>query len=271
MQRTLYLKIADFVIKVSSERLPHYPQLWTSVHKYYKGFIVRPNNSIAIDYYIEIINDDTVFGEKNDYVFACISKKVNKNTLHVSYMIGITFFKFIIITLIQDLLYKDGGFYLHASGNIIQGKGILFLAQSGGGKSTISKALGTVYPILGDDSIIIRRVNSTYYCYQTPPSGKERKLTKGMQKYPLSAIYILQKSNKMQCIPVHINMDLPLIVAQLLAKKQYKRTLTKRMFHFLKKFSAVFLLEFTRDKKKALTFFPFNTNSYSSNPLQESN
>lgn len=75
----------------------------------------------------------------------------------------------------RDLL-NFGGFQLHSSAVVVDGKAYLFSANSGTGKSTHTglwlKVLGERAFILNDDKPAIRLVDSTWYAYGTPWSGK---------------------------------------------------------------------------------------------------
>lgn len=52
------------------------------------------------------------------------------------------------------------GLYLHASAVIVNGGAVLFLGHSTAGKSTIACLLSPIYPILADDTVLVREGDS---------------------------------------------------------------------------------------------------------------
>lgn len=74
-------------------------------------------------------------------------------------------------------LLRFGGFMLHSSAVVVDGKAYLFTADSGTGKSTHTKLwlelFGENAFILNDDKPAIRLVDGRWYAYGTPWSGKD--------------------------------------------------------------------------------------------------
>jgi hypothetical protein len=76
--------------------------------------------------------------------------------------------------LLQGLLAGGRGAELHACGVISRGRGLLFVGQSGGGKTTMARlwqAAGGV-TIASDDRIIVRRDGSGFTLHGTPWHGE---------------------------------------------------------------------------------------------------
>ncbi len=73
-------------------------------------------------------------------------------------------------------LLRYGGFMLHSSAVVVDGKAYLFTADSGVGKSTHTmlwqELLGDKAFILNDDKPAVRLYNGEWYAYGTPWSGK---------------------------------------------------------------------------------------------------
>ena len=74
-------------------------------------------------------------------------------------------------------LLEHGGFYLHASAVAYEGRGYLFSAPSGTGKSTHTrlwkKILGEEAKVFNDDKPPLRRFDGTWYAYGAPWCGKD--------------------------------------------------------------------------------------------------
>lgn len=76
------------------------------------------------------------------------------------------------IYMIFTLSHRNG-LILHASGTAISGKGYIFPGISGTGKSTIANLFITngLTNWLGDDRVIVRKVNDKFFVYGTPWVG----------------------------------------------------------------------------------------------------
>jgi len=77
-------------------------------------------------------------------------------------------------TMFARQLLKFGGFQLHASAVICQGKAYLFSAPSGMGKSTHTEKWCRLFGcrMLNDDKPVLRRFEGSWVAYGTPWSGK---------------------------------------------------------------------------------------------------
>lgn len=74
-------------------------------------------------------------------------------------------------------LMKHGGFVLHASAVMYEGKAYLFSANSGTGKSTHTKLwqknFGPSAIVINDDKPALRFIDGVWYAYGTPWCGKD--------------------------------------------------------------------------------------------------
>lgn len=95
---------------------------------------------------------------------------------------------------LEDVLLERGSFFLHASLISWKGKGILFSAPSGTGKSTQAQ-LWEIHEgaeIINGDRAIIRKKEDGYWAYGSPYAG-----TSGIfknKKAKIAAIFILKQS-----------------------------------------------------------------------------
>jgi hypothetical protein len=104
--------------------------------------------------------------------------------------------------LFVHFLSQGRGVEVHACGvSDSQGKGYLFLGQSGAGKSTMA-GLWKNQPgitILSDDRIVLRKVSGGFWMYGTPWHGEGRFFSTSRAR--LSRIYFLEKRKKNEAIP----------------------------------------------------------------------
>jgi hypothetical protein len=70
------------------------------------------------------------------------------------------------------ILAKEGGFLLHASSAIRNGKAFLFPGVSGAGKTTISRLAPSDVVLLTDEISYVRRDGNDYRAYGTPFAGE---------------------------------------------------------------------------------------------------
>ncbi len=90
---------------------------------------------------------------------------------------------------------RSAALMLHAAGGTIDGGGVLFAGQSGAGKSTVSRLLGSEKGarFLSDDRVMLRRFGSKLSVYGTPWPGDA-----GMalnESAPLKAICFLRQAD----------------------------------------------------------------------------
>jgi len=197
---TIYLNIAGFNIQINFKSIEWefaYRIKKNEINKYWKGFIIsRPKKT---DYTINFVGENHIktinkIKERTQYIL--FYKKNSNKILTVNYLISIFHFQILLRQVINDLLSQHNGFILHASSNLVNNYATIFLAPSGGGKSTIMKLLSKKYQPLADDTVFIRKEFNKYYLYQTPFIEKESWIIKNNNKYLLNKIYLLNKSSK---------------------------------------------------------------------------
>jgi len=104
--------------------------------------------------------------------------------------------------LLVHFLSQGRGVEVHACGiSDSQGKGYLFIGQSGAGKSTMA-GLWKDQPgitILSDDRIVLRKMAGGFWMYGTPWHGEGRFFSTSRAR--LSRVYFLEKGEKNELIP----------------------------------------------------------------------
>jgi hypothetical protein len=91
------------------------------------------------------------------------------------------------------LLAKTGGFLLHASSAVRNGKAFLFSGLSEAGKTTIARLAPHDATLLTDEASYVRRLNDQYLAYGTPFAGELGEPGKNVSA-PIAAVYLLAKS-----------------------------------------------------------------------------
>lgn len=110
----------------------------------------------------------------------------------------------ILTRLSNKVLEEYDGFFFHSSSLMLEGKGYVFTALSGTGKSTHTalwrKLFGNRVTMINDDKPIIRRQNGEFFVSGTPWMGKSN--IGNNIKAPVKAVYILQRGEKNSAVRV---------------------------------------------------------------------
>lgn len=99
------------------------------------------------------------------------------------------------------LLAQTGGFLLHASSAVRNGKAFLFSGLSEAGKTTIARLAPPDVALLTDEASYVRRIEDQYFAYGTPFAGELGEPGKNISA-PIAAVYLLAKApaNKIEHI-----------------------------------------------------------------------
>jgi hypothetical protein len=99
------------------------------------------------------------------------------------------------------LLARTGGFLLHASSAVRNGKAFMFSGLSEAGKTTISRLAPSDVALLTDEASYVRRVDDQYLAYGTPFAGELGAPGKNISA-PIAAVYLLKKAPQNSIEPV---------------------------------------------------------------------
>ncbi len=129
---------------------------------------------------------------------------------------------------IAQLLSYHQGFYLHSTGMIRRGQGMLFVGPSEAGKSTMTRMLAAQVTVLCDDRNIVRRLNNEWRVYGTWSHGEIPVVSN--HHAPLRAVFFLEKSteNRIQLITnlaERKNRLLPRVIRPVMTPEWWDRTL----------------------------------------------
>jgi hypothetical protein len=93
------------------------------------------------------------------------------------------------------MLAQEGGFLLHASSAVRNGKAFLFSGVSEAGKTTIARLAPSDVALLTDEASYIRKINGGYFAYGTPFAGELGVPGKNISA-PIAALYLLKKASE---------------------------------------------------------------------------
>ncbi len=93
------------------------------------------------------------------------------------------------------MLAPEGGFLLHASSAVRNGKAFLFSGVSEAGKTTMARLAPPDAAVLTDEASYVRKVNGLYFAYGTPFAGEMGKPGKNISA-PIAALYLLKKAQE---------------------------------------------------------------------------
>jgi len=142
-------------------------------------------------------------GNTNHYQIATFSKDYTKAVIYNGHNGQKIFQKGQLTTLslfpsdpfwFAQVLSGKNGFFLHSSGVVFQGQGLLFVGHSGAGKSTMIKMIKDKVKILCDDRIIVRKNADGFKIYGTWSHGEIADVSP--DDAPLKAIFFLEKASE---------------------------------------------------------------------------
>jgi hypothetical protein len=99
------------------------------------------------------------------------------------------------------LLAREGGFLLHASSAIRNGRAFLFSGVSGAGKTTMARLAPLDAALLTDEISYVTRQEDRYFAVGTPFYGELERLGENLQA-PIEALYLLAKGSENKIEPI---------------------------------------------------------------------
>lgn len=125
-------------------------------------------------------------------------------------------------------LSMEGGFLLHASSAVVDGRALLFTGPSGAGKSTIAKLAPEHATVLTDEISYVRRIDDDYVAYGTPFSGELADVGTPLSA-PVAALYELARGQVNTVEPLPLNRAVRVLMRNILFFA-HDRTLVSRVF-----------------------------------------
>lgn len=154
-------------------------------------------------------------------------------------------------------LLKHQGFLLHASAIAFQGKGILFSADSGVGKSTHTRLWQQYFgknnvPIVNDDKPALRFTDNQIFVHGNPFSGNSDENLQ--MKVPLHAIVFLKRDTADSIRPLTVEEAIPYILRQTPTYQKTPEVMDTLLsfFHLLLSSVPVYLLNCTPNESAVI-------------------
>ncbi len=257
----IYLKIADFVIKIIFNQNPWSPLVdyWHELfHDKCGKWIV--DDSYRYDAILQFSQQKLfVWNDKlNKRYYARLYEHKDSRFFETYYHISFYHFTAILRIILQDLLQSHNGFLLHCSANRITPQSVcIFIGKSDAGKSTISYLLQPEYPKIADDTIAVIKKSGFYYLYPLPIDNPTFTGSKFRTSYKIGKIFILEKSHQCKSISIQDRAKLlSFLISSLwiedINKSNRILIQIKDLIYSHREF---YILQFTKNKKELLSFF----------------
>ncbi len=116
-------------------------------------------------------------------------------------------------------LVNFGGFYLHCSAVVVDGKAYLLSGHPGAGKSTHARLYQQMFPdaaVINDDKPALRLIDGVWYAYGTPWCGKDGINTNA--KAPVAGVCFMKKASENNIRRLSLRDALERVLSQTIRK-----------------------------------------------------
>lgn len=258
MNKRYYLNLCGFNLEIIQENPKEFDKFADVLVKYIKTqfnwAIKKKSNNI--DYKIRFIPGGGIktYPRKKGYYIE-LFKKISENSVTASSNISLYQFHMILKLILDKLLVKKGGFFIHCSAIKHNNKAYLFLGNEGAGKSTIKNFLKDKFSVLCDDSGVISSNTGRYIFFQSPLIEKDN-IIKTTEHYEVGGFFFLIKGKKCKITKIS---NYELILKKLLNQNLKFNTFSKKNFikiilDLLKKQNKFYSLSFPNNKKSTQLF-----------------
>lgn len=248
MEQSLTVNIAGFFIKLlfHENKGKNVRKMFVSHFKRTFFPYLEPNELIKADVELEVVEREKILGkdriEKNGKIYAVLLERKNgKKTIF--YDMSTSQVQEIIRRLTFEGIYNKGGLIIHASSVLSEGKADLFIAPSGGGKTTILKKLSPILSPFTDDAVLLRKTGDKYRCYQIPFADQYTHHTEPLKNTPLGNIYFIHKAKENRIKQISV-VD---AVGRLLTRSIREEKMVKNALSFCSQYSRFFDLYFSQE------------------------
>lgn len=114
--------------------------------------------------------------------------------------------------IVADLAVQRGGFVLHSSGLVRDGRAHVFFGPSGAGKSTVA-GLSPDCLLLSDDLVLLLRQGGNWKAATTPFQGTLAQEAKERGVYPLAGLYRLVQRPEAELVPLSAAVSAGMVLA----------------------------------------------------------
>lgn len=247
---SIYIDFAGFVFQVNFRNYRHVyfpPKLIREIKFQYKNFLVKERKAdFTIDICENLSKKIIKKVSNKEIIFTQLCELIH-NKIVTIYEISSWEFQNLLYIALRHVLPKNSSIILHGSAIASKKKAIAFIGKSGAGKSTISKLLCPPYKQVGDDFVLIRKINNKLYCYQLPIMEKIGTNPLISKSFELVKIYILKKSNILQ-------------TKKMIKIANFSETISKYAWinYRYSKQQFVFILDLLKNGSVEYLFFPKN-------------
>lgn len=252
----IFLNIGGFTIQVvfhENDNRFLKKLLFEQIKDFYRGFILS-TKAKSVDYQINIYSQSLIILDKSEKnlkrEFSLLSREnIKAKKINTYYYVSLSEFSFLLTQIIQKLLERTG-FMLHASAAIYRNQAYLFTGPSGIGKSTIAKLLKRRFTLFADDTVIIKKDQKSYICYQTPIIEKET-YKKTLVGYPIRGIFFLKQAKNQRLYKVEKKEKLfGFLSRQIFINNHEYNQQINLLLAFTKNFNNFYSLSFRKNKKE---------------------
>lgn len=255
----VYLKIAGFVIQIrfflTDENLSYEEGFIDKVKDYYQAFLLN-KKQLKSDYIVEVVYEHSfrvIINKSKKDTFIHFYKQLNKKRIRTFYHLSGSQLQILIRKITHDLLVEAKGFILHASASRVRRSAVLFLGESGAGKSTTMKILSSKFHPLGDDSIIIKKEKTSFYCYCSSAHERNDWFFKSYEKNKLRAICFIKKSDKTSKVKIISKQEaIRMMGKQMFSEKEDVSKQMENLVYFVQGFNHFYNLEISLNQKEEL-------------------
>lgn len=259
--KSILLSIAGFRIRLvlhETEYIYSKKLFISTLMKSFKGFILPTDHGDVANFTIDIVqnNEAKILTQKEGSFIEFYQLSPLKSTIMTFYTIGIQQLSLILRYVLQELLMDNDGFFMHGACSIYKKDAILYLGDSGKGKSTILKLTRNLAQPFSDDIFIVRKVGNSYKSYQSPIFDKQHWIHKGWNGFEIRSIYFLEHANNFTIEELSSGDILEAGLRQVVYNNATKSRYLRSYFSFIQKHARLARrLSFRKNEKQIKELF----------------
>ena len=196
----MFIKLAEKIIEIRN--------IYPYIEEYCKGYIVDKNLSLDLSV---VISKEDIDYERDKSHREDLAEGRDIREFKDDYLETLAIYR-----KIAEWMPRVNTILFHGSVIAMDGKGYLFTAKSGTGKSTHARFWSELYGdrvvIINDDKPLLRVEESTIKAYGTPWDGKHRLSTN--TSIPVAAIGVLHRADENRIERANIKEIYPMFVQQ---------------------------------------------------------
>lgn len=248
-----FISAAGFIVKLNfypTERVFQKNLLIKNIKTVWGRFLTK--SSRKYDFEIRILSEEggevVVRDDGRKYYFLTLNRNFSKRRVTIYYSIGLPNLDLLLKEILAFLTARDG-FLLHGS-SLIDGTGnlLVFMAPSGGGKTTTAANLKDGnHQVFSDDIVIVRKLKGKWHFF-SPPFIEKLNPPKS-NKTTQATFFIVRKSKKASVNAVADKRKiLPGILGQIWVREKMSKSILQNAIRFVNE-NDFYILSASLDKK----------------------